>query len=262
MHSNSVKITLGKWFAALRRLGRVLTLRFSRRDIIRLDWRCLTVGLIWVWLVGVGRHWDDPNAELLQQSGIGSLVYVFLLALLLWIVIRPVAPRPIGYFQTLTFISLTAPPAVLYAVPIQWWVGPVTTIYYNAAALTAVSVYRVALLALFYRRGGQLHIGGTILTILLPLTFILTVLAATRLGTAIASTMGGLRDQALSSAEQLQQQFDQVILNLSGMSLLAFPLVLLIYIVWSLRLNGLPSMKGVGNADRVDRNERDSGTGP
>src|SRR3712207_7552248 len=45
----------------------------------------LAFGLACTWLVGVGRYWDNPRASLLQHLGVGSVVYVFALALLLWL---------------------------------------------------------------------------------------------------------------------------------------------------------------------------------
>jgi hypothetical protein len=46
----------------------------------------LGFGLVCTWLAGIGRYWDNPRAELWQWLGFGSLVYVFILAGLLWLI--------------------------------------------------------------------------------------------------------------------------------------------------------------------------------
>lgn len=52
---------------------------------IPFDWKAfLAYGFIFTWLAGVGRYWDNPRAELWQIMGLGSIAYVFVLALIIW----------------------------------------------------------------------------------------------------------------------------------------------------------------------------------
>ena len=103
-------------------LGRVLTgkLRtaqehpFSRRD--------LWLGMICAWLAGIGRYWDHPFATLPQKMGLGSVVYVFALSLLIWLLGLPLRIKQWRYLDLLTYISLTSPLAFLYALPVERWV--------------------------------------------------------------------------------------------------------------------------------------------
>lgn len=219
----------GAWMGAWAKLGRTLTFRLSRRDVEAFDWRCLMLGLVFVWLVGVGRHWDDLDARLLQRLGVGSLVYVFGLSCLLWLIILPVAKKATTYLQTLTFVAMTSPPALVYALPVEWWAQPDTAAAYSGYALAFVATWRVALLLLFYRRAAGLHPAGAALLTLLPLVLIMVVLAVLRLGKVIGRMMAGIRDGAPSTAEQI----DEIIVNIGSYALLAAPVIVLAYLIWA-----------------------------
>src|SRR5262245_45513490 len=79
----------------------------------------LVVALICTWLVGMGRWWDDPGANLAQHVGLGSLSYVFVLSALIWLVVLPLRPMLWSYTRTLTFVAMTSPPAILYAIHVE-----------------------------------------------------------------------------------------------------------------------------------------------
>src|SRR5215471_13302655 len=104
---------------AIATMFRVVTFRASREELQSLNHIHLLVGLVSTWLVGIGRWWEDPRANLFQHTGIGSVIYVFVLALFLWLILRPMGLKKIGYFHILTFVSFTSPPAVLYAIPLR-----------------------------------------------------------------------------------------------------------------------------------------------
>ncbi|HWN11147.1 MAG TPA: hypothetical protein VNO50_18050 [Pyrinomonadaceae bacterium] len=72
---------------------RLLTFRLTREEFLHFNYRHLAFGIACTWLVGIGRWWDDPGAHLLQHLGIGSIVYIFLLALLLWLIVWPLKPQ-------------------------------------------------------------------------------------------------------------------------------------------------------------------------
>src|SRR5258706_14395505 len=98
---------------------RFLTFRAPSAAIREHSGLYLAFGLFLTWLAGVGRYWDSPGALLWQHLGLSSLTYVFLLALVLWTLIAPLGPRNWSYRNVLLFISLTAPPALLYAIPVE-----------------------------------------------------------------------------------------------------------------------------------------------
>lgn len=217
------------WVTAGATLGRTLTFRLHRQQIEAFDWRCLVLGLVFVWLVGVGRHWDDLDAELLQRLGVGSLAYALGMSCLLWLIVLPVANQPISYLQTLTFVAMTSPPGLVYALPVEWWTEPNTAAALSGWALAFVAAYRVTLLVLFYRRAAALHPAGAVLLTLQPLVLILVVLAALRIDVVIGRMMAGIRDGAPAAAEQL----DVIIFTIGSYALLASPVIVLAYLAWA-----------------------------
>ena len=73
----------------------------------------LAWGLLTTWLAGVGRYWDHPNAALWQYLGLGSVAYVFILALVLWLIVAPLKASNWSYSGVLIFVMLTSLPALL-----------------------------------------------------------------------------------------------------------------------------------------------------
>lgn len=171
-----------------------LFFRATREELDALSWEtCLGPALVATWLVGMGRYWDHPSAHLLQMLGVGSVVYVFALGALLWAVIVPLRPRRWEYLQTVTFVGLTAPPAFLYAIPVERWMTLDHAILTNAWFLALVAAWRVALLLFVYRRYAELTWPRTLVGALLPLSAIVTALFALNLEKAVFDIMGGFR---------------------------------------------------------------------
>jgi len=179
---------------AFPRLLGVITFRFSRADLEKFGWNDLALGLLFVWLAGVGRYWDDPRGLLLQKLGIGSLVYVFALAALLWIVARPLARTPLPFLRLLVFICYTAPPALLYAIPVEFLLSLKTANIVNLTFLGIVSAWRVALYVRFLRVGSGFSVVRILVATLLPICGIITALAALNLHHVVFDIMGGIRD--------------------------------------------------------------------
>ncbi|MBX9725428.1 MAG: hypothetical protein K2X81_28785, partial [Candidatus Obscuribacterales bacterium] len=71
---------------------KLLSFRLSTEQLLSLGENEFYWGLFWVWLAGVGRAWDDPHAEIFKKSGLPSVIYIFVLALFLWIFIAPLKP--------------------------------------------------------------------------------------------------------------------------------------------------------------------------
>lgn len=131
---------------------RVLSFRFAREEMLAVDHRHLAVGLIATWLVGMGRYWDDPLANIFQHLGVGSVIYVFALTALLWLVMRPLCPDGLSYRRLLTFVTLTSLPAMLYAIPVERFFTLAIARSINVWFLAAVAAWRVALLVLYLAR--------------------------------------------------------------------------------------------------------------
>lgn len=196
----------------LRTTLRILTFRARREELVALGHRHLVFGLLCTWLVGIGRWWDDPGASPLLHTGLGSVVYVFALSLLLWLIAWPLRPEDWSYRNVLTYVSLTAPPAILYAIPVERWFGLDAAAQVNVWFLLVVAVWRVALLVVYLKRLAKLRGGRAAVAVLLPIMGIITVLTRLNLHQVVFNLMGGLRERTAH---------DDVYLILLGLTLLS-----------------------------------------
>lgn len=175
---------------------RLLVFRTSREELIQVNTNHLLVGLVCTWIVGIGRYWDNPRVGLLQHLGVGSVVYIFALALLLWLIIWPLRPEKWTYFRVLTFVSLVSPPAILYSIPVQYVFSIQTANGVNSIFLVVVSAWRVALLVFFLRRVGRLELGSALIATLVPITLIIVALTILNLERVVFNFMGGFVDRS------------------------------------------------------------------
>ena len=184
---------------ALLDLSRLLTFRLSADGFLKFDRGHLVLGLVLTWIVGIGRWWDDPGASILQHLGVGSVIYVFLLAAILWMIIKPLNPANWSYSHVLTFVALTSPPAILYAIPVERFTDLATARSLNVWFLATVALWRVALLFFYLRRNARLKYVALFTASLLPLTAIVTTLTILNLEKAVFDIMGGLRESGTSN---------------------------------------------------------------
>ncbi len=213
------------WRTLIVDTGRLLSFR-QPSAALHVQWRAfLGFGLFCTWLAGIGRYWDNPRAHLWQYLGLGSLIYVLLLALLVWALLYPLRPSRCSYRNVLLFITLTAPPALLYAIPVERFMSMEAARDANVWFLAIVASWRVAMFAVFLRRVGQLLWLEVVIATLLPLTIIVVALAALNLEHVVFNLMGGLRDAERSSNDTAY--FVVWLLSLS--SVMAAPVLLLFY---------------------------------
>jgi hypothetical protein len=205
--------------------ARLLTFR-SPSPAIRDHWSAyMAFGLLATWLAGVGRYWDHPRAELWQYLGLGSVAYVFALALVIWVLLAPLRPRNWSYRNVLLFITLTAPPALLYAIPVEKYVSMKAAQAINAWFLAIVATWRVALLVAFLRRVAQLSGITIFVAALVPLVVIVNALAFLNLEHVVFDFMAGIREQDRSSADTAYV----VVWWISVLSILMAPFLLAAY---------------------------------
>lgn len=196
-------------------------------------WRAyLAYGLAITWLAGIGRYWDNPRASLFQHAGLGSVTYVLLLALLLWLVMIPLRPQRWSYRAVLVFVTLTSLPALLYAIPVERFMPMHGAQQANIWFLAVVAGWRVALLLVFLRRVAALSWAAVVVAGLLPLTLIVTALWTLNLEHVVFDLMGGLQPGQESSADGAYG----VLTLITVFSILAFPVLLLAYI--AMAING------------------------
>jgi hypothetical protein len=206
---------------------RLLTFRLKRPALLALSNRHLGAALACTWIVGMGRWWDDPGASFLQKLGVGSVVYVFVLAALLWLVILPLKPEDWAYRRVLTFVAMTSPPAILYAIPVERFFSLSTAGTLNLWFLAVVATWRVALLVQFLLVLPRVGWIKSLIAALLPLASIVTALTVLNLHRVVFSIMGGIAEQDRSSHDAAYE----VLLLLTALSMLAAPVLLVGYLV-------------------------------
>lgn len=212
------------WAASFKTALRLIFFRATQRELIELGWTQLLIGLICTWLVGMGRYWDNPKVGLAQHLGVGSVIYVFILALFLWLIVWPLGPRHWSYFRVLVFVTLVSPPAVIYAIPVQMFFTLDTADAINAWFLAVVATWRVALLLFFLRRLGELGWPSIIVAASLPLTLIVSVLAVLNLDRVVFNLMGGLSERSPNDSAYA------TLVILSWLSVLLFLPLVMIYV--------------------------------
>jgi hypothetical protein len=210
---------------------RLLTFRMAREEFLLFNYKHLVFGIVCTWVVGVGRWWDDPGANLLQHLGVGSVVYIFLLSLLLWLIIWPLKPHNWSYRHVLTFVALTSPPAILYAIPVERFTSLGTARSLNVWFLAIVAAWRVALLFFYLSRHARLSAFSITVAALLPITLIVVTLTMLNLERAVFDVMGGLRDGGTANDSAYG-----VLVALTFLSMLLFIPLAICYLflsVWS-----------------------------
>lgn len=172
---------------------RLLTFRSTREELARFGRLHLAFGILCAWLVGMGRYWDDPRANLAQHLGVGSVVYVFVLAFVVWLIVLPLRPARWSYLNVCAFVALVSPPAILYAIPVERLFTLETAASLNVWFLATVAAWRVALLVFYLRR--QAALGWLEVTVagLLPLTAIVVTLTFLNLERVAFDIMAGIR---------------------------------------------------------------------
>ena len=204
---------------------RILTFR-RPSPAIGPHWKAyLAFGLLFTWLAGVGRYWDNPRAHLWQYLGLGSLAYVFCLALVLWLLLLPLKPRRWSYRNVLVFVTLTAPPAVLYAIPVEQFMPLAAAQVANAWFLGIVATWRVALLFWFLRQFAGLPGIAVVVAALLPLALIVLTLSVLNLEHVVFALMAGIRPEQRSGNDLSYG----IVTLLAFFSLLAAPVLLAAY---------------------------------
>lgn len=194
----------------------------------------LGFGLLFTWLAGIGRYWDNPRAELWQYLGLGSVAYVFILSLILWLVVLPLKPQTWSYRNVLLLVCLTSPPALLYAIPVERFMPADLARAANAWFLGIVAAWRVALWFNFVLRVAKLRFWVALIVTLLPIVAIVFVLAALNLEHVVFNLMSGISEDQRSPNDKAYL----VVVTLAVLSFYSAPVLVLAYliaIVWSRR---------------------------
>jgi Yip1 domain len=200
---------------------RLLSFKLTRAEMLEFDNKHLIAGIIGTWVVGMGRYWDDKNASLLQHLGLGSVIYIFVLAGFIWLIILPFGVDKWRYKTVLTFIALTSFPAIFYAIPVERFFTISTANTMNVWFLAIVAVWRLCLLRYFLKHFTQLSDGNIITVTFMPMCLIISVLTILNVHHVVFDIMGGIRDPTAHDSSYF------VLLLLTGLSMiLAIPLMI------------------------------------
>ncbi len=156
-------------------------------------------GLITAWLAGVGRYWDNPRAELWQHLGLGSVVYCFFLALVIYLIVYPLKPQNWTYSNVLIFVSLTSLPAFIYAIPVEKFTTLETAQSLNVTFLAIVALWRIILFVLYLKRSARLDGWQIFVAAFLPIVLIINALTFLNLEHVVFKIMAGLQENERSS---------------------------------------------------------------
>ena len=211
----------------LQTIGKLLVFRPVKPDFARHGNLYLLFGIVFSWLAGIGRRWDDPRATLLQHTGLVSVIYIFVLALILWLFALPFRPHNWSYKNVLTFVGLTAPPALLYAIPVERFMSFEMATTANIWFLLIVAVWRVALLFTYLKRSAGLNWWTAVIAILLPLDIIVVTLTLLNLDNAIFEIMAGISGEGHTAHDGSYA----ILLNLTMLSVLLAPVVIAAYAI-------------------------------
>jgi hypothetical protein len=214
---------------------RLLTFRITREEMLSFGWKHLAFGLICTWIVGIGRNWDNPEANILQHLGVGSVVYIFALSIFLLIFIAPLRARNWSYFRVLTFVALVSPPAILYAIPLENFVDLDWANSINRLFLLVVAGWRVALLIFAQQRFFEMDGFSSAVATFLPLSIIVIVLGIFNLDHTVFNVMGGIR--APSSPRDPTYN---ILMTVFIFSILLFPFLFVSFIVLKVKGDGEP----------------------
>lgn len=203
---------------------KLLTFRKFKLDTSVFKWY-LAFGIGVTWLAGIGRYWDNPRADLWQYLGLGSVAYIFVLAFILWVMIMPLKPANWSYRNVLLFVSLTALPALLYAIPVERFMSLDSAQQANVWFLAVVALWRVALLVIYLHRVARLPVESVIVATLLPLTLIVTALTMLNLEHVVFNIMAGLSEHEPSANDSAYL----ILMLITWISVLLSPLLLILY---------------------------------
>jgi len=204
----------------------LLSFKIKKDEMVMFNKHHFIAGLIGTWLVGIGRYWDDPGAKILQHLGLGSVIYIFVLAALIWLIVLPFKIEKWSYFIVLTFISLTSFPAIFYAIPVERFFTIETSNVINVWFLAIVAAWRLGLLYYFLRKFTELSIGKILTITLMPICLIISALTALNLHRVVFNIMGGVRNPTPHDSAYL------VLLMLTTVSILLIGPLIIAYIIF------------------------------
>lgn len=221
------------WLAVLRMVlidtGRVLTFR-QPSGMFRDQWPLyLICGFGITLIAGAGRYWNNPRAELWQQLGLGSVAYIVVLTLVLRVLLIPFKPRASSVRNLLLFLLMSAPPGLVFLIPVEAFLSLRDAQIANAWLFGVVALWRVALLIWFLRAIARLSGLAMVVASLVPPVLIASVLTVLNLEHVVTGFFTGINPEQYSAHDMSYS----LLVLLSFISVCAAPYLLAGYAwVW------------------------------
>lgn len=137
----------------------------------------------------------------------------------------PLKPNRWSYKNVLLFISLTSPPAILYAIPVEKYMTLESAQLANVWFLAIVAIWRVLLFLKYLRNSANLSGLCVLVSTLLPLTLIVALLTALNLEHVVFKIMAGLEEYEKSANDSAYL----ILMLITYFSVLASPVLLSLY---------------------------------
>lgn len=219
--SDITRMVLHDWF-------RMLLFRPVKPRTQEYGFYYLSFGLLCAAIAGAGRYWDHPQAHTWQYWGLGSVGYCFSLAFLLYLFILPLRPKNWSYGNVLIFVSMTSPPALLYALPTELVFSTDMAQDINLLFLAIVSFWRVALLIDYLRNAAKLRALVALVGAFTPILLVISVLSLINMLPVVMQGMAGNQQTQHGTSGSMA---DFAVAVIAFLGWYAFPGVLLAY-VW------------------------------
>jgi len=184
-------------------IWKFLSFRFTTEDYERLNWIHFCIGFLSTWMVGIARNWDYPTATIFAKLGLASLAYIFFMALFLFLFAWPPSTKKQSYFKVLTVVAMTAPPGLIYGIPVEQMMALEDAQAMNLGFLFLVALWRVSLVFHFFRVGCQNRPGLSFSILLIPILLLIIALVQTGRAGYVLQLMGGLRSQEPSALDHV-----------------------------------------------------------
>jgi hypothetical protein len=130
----------------------------------------------------------------------------------------------------LIFVTLTSPPALLYAIPVEQFMPLPDAQKVNAWFLGIVAAWRVGLLGWFLRTSAGLRGGAIVVATLLPLALIVCALAVLNLEHVVFNIMAGIKPGQRSPNDLAYG----IVAGLAFWSFIAAPFLCIAYALYAL----------------------------
>jgi len=202
---------------------KLLTFKLTREEMLQFNKTHFIAGFVGTWIVGIGRYWDDSGASILQHLGLGSVIYIFVLAGFIWLILKPFQVDNWNYFTVLTFIGLTSFPAIFYAIPVEQFFTIQTANSMNVWFLAIVAAWRLGLLYYFLKHFTRLSAGNILTVTFMPICLIISTLTVLNLHRVVFEIMGGVRNPTPHDSSYL------ILMLLTGISMISTLPLLIAY---------------------------------